>query len=394
MLDRVRETILSTVNDEPPDTTWGPVIDEEDPITLPVQPLKLRPRRSNPGLAYGPDLAKELHNYREGDWPFSNASETSAFEFWYEDGELETILIPGGQFSNDRFQGTLRSLYPRTATVPRNEGFPTIPPDHYVKAGTASFEEKFFLPLARVEDVNTDPLDRIGNAIAVETLEGEHTIFDGDQARFVFQVLFKPADEVWTQRPPLGIDMETVAEKYQEGKYKSGVLEELLDQGGHVGPSADDKLTARVLNEQYGMPGFYVGIRLLAATPGPVATQAYYRDVKSSLTALDSPFSGQSLEVHDAPEDELETIVRQMRERDMGLSLWDRMGEQKTMMTPFELGNLFHLPSDNTIKAIDWATMDQGNGVPDELPDFWTALEEAEITAGAKTNLQEISGMN
>ncbi|MDR5657616.1 hypothetical protein RH831_10550 [Halodesulfurarchaeum sp. HSR-GB] len=393
MWSRVQQSVQSLFGEDPPDETWGD-LNKPQREDLPDRLVKLRPRRTNPGVKRGPDLAKHLHGYKSGKWPFSNASDESSFELWYEDGELEIIFAPGGQSSTDRFQRSIETLYSRTATRPSNRVWPSIPENYYLRGATTSFEEKFFLPIARVQELKTDPLDTIGNAIAVDALEATHGIIDGSEARFVFQLMLKPASDVWAKRPPFGIDMESVAETYKNKKYKGGASRLFGDKSGNIDPSADDIRIARVLKDQFGQPGFYIKIRLVAATPDPTATSNYFRRVENALTALDNPYSQQSISAEIQKESRLGKLIHNMIARDMGLSLTDRMGERKMMATTDELASILHLPTDGNITAIDWATMDQGYGVPEDLPGFWDVVDDTEFESAMKQDLLELTGVN
>lgn len=388
-----RDSILNYWDDTPPDRKWREFSDDAlEKREISPRPYKIRPKKENPGPAKAMDFVRTLHGVSTGNYPFQNTSDESAFELWYHHGDLDLVFIPGGQSSKDRFFDAIATLYPETQFRETKTDWPTPAFGHSVVVAEGALSDYCYLPMARIQDVVTDPLDSLSNAIAINHVEGEDDqVYPGSETRFVVQIMFKPATEVWCSSFPFGVDCESRADLFESGKYKGGILRRIGNQSNEIEPSEDDLETARALKRQYETPGYYGRIRLFAAAPDQQAALNHMNRVINAFSALTSPFSGQQVEFS-TQVSEPDTFLSTMRDRDMDLSLKERLAEHKMMFSFEELASLLHLPTDNASEAIDFTMMDHGAGVPDEMPKFNDVVENTDFSEQDHKRLRQIAG--
>lgn len=233
----------------------------------------------------------------------------------------------------------IQGFYP-TASVEFVKDYNIFGPGAEVCGGYFSLSKKYILPFRTYQNLETDPMWPITNALSKITGDGEGG---------ALQVVLRPAKHGWNR---LGVK---VVRSMAEGRSfgialsKQSVVSQTKDffetpkkpgQGGQPEPqkvlSPIDEETMKALKEKASRPGFEVNIRILTATQSKERSEELLSHVKGSFDQFNSPTLN-SIKFHEVKRNRLKRLIYSFSFR-----LFDE--KEKIILSSDELASIFHFP--------------------------------------------------
>ncbi len=248
------------------------------------------------------------------------------------------VAVPRG--FEDFIEKQIHGFYPN-ASVEIIEDYNIFGPKTKVSGGYLNLSKNYSLPVRTYQNLETDPLGAITNALSKIV---------GDREGGAIQIALRPAKKGWNQ---IGIK---TAKSMAEGKSFGAALgkqskisqaRELLETSkkekseseSSKNISSVDEETIKALKEKSSKPGFEVNIRFLTSAETEERSQQLLSHIKGSFNQFDSP-SLNSFKFHSKKKKGLKRLIYQFSFR-----LFNE--KEKIILNSEELTSIFHFPLSN-----------------------------------------------
>lgn len=313
-----------------------------------------------------------------------NQSGAHAFEIRYArpiesrmgDERLLTLQYIPATGTTDSFQDQLHTYYPDSQikrhnpeTIPSAPLLPVDDQDHpekdrYVAATTLTLRRYDLFPIKNIEleGFRTDPL---AGVVSEMTDSGrDRTAADADMS---IQIMFRPAHREWRQGVDDGPSIYTMSDQLTSNSFERK-WRRFTKETVTIKPTTVDKKVAKLLEEQQGMRGWEIVIRILAiSTDKEVARSRCLRTASMWDNYYESS-SEQTFRAVPLSEREIRETVTAATIRD-----WASVDKASTMTkAQREVIGILNIPKEADIQSnrMQWALSKPGMGVPPGTPRF------------------------
>lgn len=328
--------------------------------------LKVKPPRSNSGLQKSINFIKRLHTLEMKER--KNVSPVSSFEIWYNNNNLSfNIYVPNEEVEiHTRKQ--LASFFEGVEIETNLDKFIDIEDRDYMTGCRGKLSNHYFEPVKSklgFRSYEEDPY---------LSILGE--IDSKDNTNVLFQTLIKPATDDWCSTP--SDDVRNYADRFLGNKEisKFGGIYKYKNK-----PDKDESEYGESIKQQEKSLGFHVDVRcIFFGDKYSIKTES--KQLENIMELEFQEITGQTLELDPVKNvEDINNLLEDMVYRKSD-SLKEYMGfndyfkekisntpilnvlfgyedfmKKRIMMTPNELGGLFHLPmeSDVSTDSIEWA---------------------------------------
>lgn len=347
--------------------------------------LRVEPPMENDGMNEAIELFRSLHNLEVdgvlGDRMFkTNNSKVSGFEIWYDNEEIKFYYSTPDRVEEERYRRQLAGHYSGITIDERSlarEKFPDITQGEYISSHRLKLRHHYFEPIKSPEsaaaEFDNDPYQNI--LASMDTKD--------ENLRSIVQVLFKPAEEDWTELRHNNVESHAQKVKKRGGQ-KTRWYGMFLDD---VDVPRDQKRGAKQIRSQVDQPGFYVNVRITTIADTPERAEAHMKTLATVYQNTYREVTKQQFVPEQYSEDSAEKEITELLLRKAARNgeymqkpnnpiayLRHRINSEfNTMiMTIPELSGLAHIPSGNKvdIDGISWTDAPVSGTLPPEAEKF------------------------
>lgn len=341
--------------------------------------LFLHPPKNNSGVSQTEQLLKNAFWTLDEDSDFFkryNTSDVCGFEIWYDNGEIEFFWYAPNQQQGKHYRRHLNTRYSDGQLGESLEKFPDVEEKDYFTGSQYYLKNHYFEPVNH----HDSPLD-FSNIY--EDLLSE--IDTKDDSRVIIQVLFKPAEDDWTE-----IHSKTVDDVAEELDFDSKTESRLFGLiSKEYQPSSEEKKVPGMIRDQKDQKGYYVNFRVGILGSDKERIEREMGEVDDIINVSFEAASGQNFVPKRNSEEELQELLEDMVARRP-----DHMCQPKTprdylqhrlsgvykhiIMTATELSSIAHIPSASEVEidGIKWSLVNADGSLPQSSMDFEEPDEE------------------
>lgn len=345
--------------------------------------LFLYPPENNGGRRITKNLLNTaFYSYTEEESFFKrfNTSDVCGFEIWYENGEITFYwFVPGSQ--SDRYRRHLYNRYSNGELGSATDNFPDVGEKDYFAGSEYHLKHHYFEPVNH----HDSPME-FSNIY--EDLLSE--IDTRDDSRVVIQVLFKPAEDDWTELHSMTVD--DLADNLDMSSEQVSKWFGLVTKDRPL--TSDEQNIPRMIRNQRDQKGYYVNYRIGVLGSDRDRVEMEMREIDNIIELTFEAASGQNFVPGRCSENQLQELMEDMaarRPRNMRQPKTPREylqhkftnSYEHIIMTADELSSIAHIPSssDVDLDGIRWALITADGTLPSDAADFeeQTAEEREEI---------------
>jgi hypothetical protein len=345
--------------------------------------MRVRPPEQNNGIDASIDLLRSFHDFREESGFLSkrNVSETSGFELWYDNEELQFLYYTPNGAREDQYRKQIDGHFKGSEIDGIRERFVSTEAGEYIAGGEVWLSKHFFEPIRSkqggVEDWD-DPYLMLFSELDTR-----------DSTRTMFQMLFRPAEPDWTRTAWENVD--DYADKMREKKTSSKFFGLIKSQRDATGEESE---YAESITRQAGRPAFFVNIRYAVVAETPEQATEHAENVATRLRVGYQEITGQTLDTAPCETDaEVAELVRKIAAREPSYmpekrGLWPdwkfaKFGDhnKKMVMTLPEIAGIIHFPKSKEVglDAIAWTKQTIDGKLPASAKRFYRLDDDQRI---------------
>lgn len=336
--------------------------------------LFLKPPKQNSGLAETKKLLKNpFHIYNEETTRFKrfNTSPVCGFEIWYEDGEIDFYwYVPGAEIER-KYRRQLHNRYSNGQLRASLEKFIPLEEDDYFAGTEYHLKNHYFEPINH-KDSNLE----FSNIY--EDLLSE--IDTKDESRVILQVLFKPAEDDWTELHSLTVD--DLADSLDSDMKTESKWFGLKTKERPL--SSAEKSIPGMVRSQRDEKAFYVNFRIGVLAPTQEEAEREMSEIDDIINyTFESPSGQNFVPARCSTNEELTGLLEDMIARNPShmyqpklprdYLAHKRSGTYKHMiMTADEVASIAHIPNTREvdIEGINWSMINADGTLPSNSEDF------------------------
>lgn len=335
--------------------------------------LFLHPPKSNNGVDQTEQLLKNAFWTLDEESDYFkryNTSDVCGFEIWYDEGEIEFFWYTPNEQQGKHYRRHLNTRYSDGQLGESLEKFPDVKEKDYFAGSQYYLKNHYFEPVNHHES----PLD-FSNIY--EDLLSE--IDTKDDSRVILQVLFKPAEDDWTELQSTTVD--DIAESLDMDTKKESRLFGLIQKERQ--PSSEEQKVPGMIRDQKDQKGYYVNFRVGVLGSDKERIEQEMSEIDDIIKVSFEAASGQNFVPSRNSEEELSDLLE-----DMVCRRPDHMCQPKTprqylkhqfagvykhiVMTATELSSIAHIPSAKEVEidGIKWSLVNADGSLPQSSMDF------------------------
>lgn len=334
--------------------------------------LKVRPPENNNGLDASIDLLRSFHDYKTESTFLGtkNVSDTTSFEVWYDEGELQFCYYTPNQTREMHYRQQIDGHFRGCEVETKENLFPNVSVGEKVTGGEVWLKKHYFEPIRNKESPDWDD----------PYLMLFSEMYTRDDTRGAIQVIFQPAEPEWTRTS--GNNIDQYAQSMKEPTTESrlfGLIKNERDA------TAAEKEYAESITQQEGKPAYYVNIRFIIIAPEEQDVLTHADNISKRLKLGYQSVSGQTLSTDPAEStEEVAELIRKFAKREsVNMNRvrgsfhdwWNAKNIDPTkqmIMTLPELAGLLHFPKAKNVNipAIDWTEVPIEGSLPHDAKRF------------------------